>query len=238
MKSTAHEFQDSARAALRNPQLARAMAKAKTGFIDRRRAAVEALPGFQSLRRTARDIKEHTLQHLDHYLERFESRVREHGGHVHWASSPAEAREIVIGICRAAGAKRVTKGKSMVSEEIALNDALEAAGLEAIETDLGEYIIQLADEPPSHIIAPAIHRPRTTSPTSSTPSTRSTDSPGVRPRRPRSSARRARFCARSSRPPTSASPARTSSSRRPGRASSSPTKATATSPTRCPACTS
>ena len=158
MKSTAHEFQDSARAALRNPQLARAMTKAKTGFIDRRRAAVEALPEFRSLRRTARDIKEHTLQHLDHYLERFESRVREHGGHVHWASSPAEAREIVIGICRAAGAKRVTKGKSMVAEEIALNGALEGAGFEAIETDLGEYIIQLADEPPSHIIAPAIHK--------------------------------------------------------------------------------
>ena len=158
MKSTAHEFPDRARAALLNPQLARAMTNAKTGFIDRRRAAVDALPEFQSLRRTARDIKEHTLHHLDYYLERFEASVREHGGHVHWASSPAEACEIVIGICRAAGAKRVTKGKSMVAEEIALNDALEGAGFEAIETDLGEYIIQLADEPPSHIIAPAIHK--------------------------------------------------------------------------------
>ena len=158
MKSAAHDFPARARAALNNPDLARAMMRARTGFIDRRLAVVETLPEFQALRRTAREIKEHTLHHLDYYLERFEARVQEHGGHVHWASTPAEARAIVVDICRAAGAKRVTKGKSMVGEEIALNDALEAAGFEAIETDLGEYIIQLANEPPSHIIVPAIHK--------------------------------------------------------------------------------
>ena len=136
------------------------MARARTGFIDKRRAAVDALPEYPQLRRIAREIKEHTLQHLDYYLERFEARVREHGGHVHWASTPAEARAIVLDVCRAAGAKRITKGKSMVGEEIALNEALEAAGFEPIETDLGEYIIQLANEPPSHIIAPAIHKTR------------------------------------------------------------------------------
>ena len=152
MKSAAHDFPARARAALRNPELAR------TGFIDRRLAAVGSLPEYESMRRTAREIKEHTLHHLDYYLERFEQRVQEHGGHVHWASTPAEACAIVIDICRAADAKQVTKGKSMVAEEIALNDALEAAGFEPIETDLGEYIIQLADEPPSHIIAPAIHK--------------------------------------------------------------------------------
>ena len=158
MKSAAHDFPARARSALNNPDLARALAHARTGFIDRRLAVVEALPEYQALRRTAREIKEHTLHHLDFYLERFEARVHEHGGHVHWASTPAEARAIVVDICRAAGAKRVTKGKSMVGEEIALNDALEAAGFEAIETDLGEYIIQLANEPPSHIIVPAIHK--------------------------------------------------------------------------------
>ncbi len=109
-----------ARAGLRNPDLARAMARARTGFIDKRRAAVEALPEYPELRRVAREIKEHTLQHLDHYLERFEARVHEHGGHVHWAGTPAEARAIVLDVCRTAGAKRVTKGKSMVGEEIAL----------------------------------------------------------------------------------------------------------------------
>ena len=158
MKSAAHDFPARARSALNNPELARAMKRARAGFIDRRLAAVEGLPEYASVRRTAREIKEHTLHHLDYYLERFEERVREHGGHVHWASTPAEARAIVIDICRAAGAKRVTKGKSMVGEEVALNDALEAAGFEPIETDLGEYIIQLANEPPSHIIAPAIHK--------------------------------------------------------------------------------
>ena len=160
MKSAAHDFPARARAGLRNPDLARAMARARTGFIDKRRAAVEALPEYPELRRVAREIKEHTLQHLDHYLERFEARVHEHGGHVHWAGTPAEARAIVLDVCRAAGAKRVTKGKSMVGEEIALNEALEAAGFEPVETDLGEYIIQLANEPPSHIIAPAIHKTR------------------------------------------------------------------------------
>ena len=160
MKSAAHDFPSRARAGLQNPDLARAMARARTGFIDKRRAAVEALPEYPQLRRIAREIKEHTLQHLDYYLERFEARVREHGGHVHWASTPAEARAIVLDVCRAAGAKRITKGKSMVGEEIALNEALEAAGFEPIETDLGEYIIQLANEPPSHIIAPAIHKTR------------------------------------------------------------------------------
>ena len=79
---------------------------------------------------------------------------------MHWASTPAEAQAIVLDVCRAAGAKRITKGKSMVGEEVALNEALEAAGFEPIETDLGEYIIQLANEPPSHIIAPAIHKTR------------------------------------------------------------------------------
>ena len=158
MKSAAHDFLARARSALNNPDLARALARARTGFVDRRLAVVETLPEFQALRRTAREIKEHTLQHLDYYLERFETRVREHGGHVHWASTPAEARAIVIDICRAAGAQRVTKGKSMVAEEIGLNDALEGAGFEVIETDLGEYIIQLANEPPSHIIVPAIHK--------------------------------------------------------------------------------
>ena len=158
MKSAAHDFPARARSALDNPDLARALARARSGFIDRRLAVIETLPEFQALRRTAREIKEHTLQHLDWYLERFEARVREHGGHVHWASTPAEARAVVLDICRAAGAKRVTKGKSMVAEEIGLNDALEGAGFEVIETDLGEYIIQLADEPPSHIIVPAIHK--------------------------------------------------------------------------------
>jgi len=153
-----HEFQRRAVEALASPELRQAMGRAKGGFIGKRQAAVDALPEWQALCTAAADIKEHTLLHLDYYLERFEREVEARGGRVHWAETPAEARDIVLSICRAAGARRVTKGKSMVAEEMALNEHLEAAGLEVLETDLGEYIIQLAGEPPSHIIAPAVHK--------------------------------------------------------------------------------
>ncbi|HUZ67613.1 MAG TPA: LutB/LldF family L-lactate oxidation iron-sulfur protein, partial [Beijerinckiaceae bacterium] len=109
------------------------------------------------LRDAARDVKDHTLAHLDLYLEAFEAKVVESGGKVHFARTAEEACAAVLAICRASEAKTLAKGKSMVSEEIGLNDALEAAGLSVIETDLGEYIIQLRKEHPSHIIAPAVH---------------------------------------------------------------------------------
>jgi len=121
---------------------------------------MDALPEFEALRDAAREIREHTLAHLDHYLERFEKRARKQGASVHWAASAEEARRLVVALCKEARATTVAKGKSMVGEEIGLNAALEAASLEVIETDLGEYIIQLAKEPPSHIIAPAIHKTR------------------------------------------------------------------------------
>ncbi|MFQ5755220.1 MAG: LutB/LldF family L-lactate oxidation iron-sulfur protein [Acidiferrobacterales bacterium] len=160
MKSNAHAFRARATVALQDIKLQKALANAKGGFVDKRLAAIEALPEFGELREAARELKEHTLAHLDYYLERFESRVMAHGGHVHWARSPEEARAIVVDLCRRANARRITKGKSMVGEEIAVNKALEAAGFEVVETDLGEYIIQLAKEPPSHIIAPAVHKSR------------------------------------------------------------------------------
>jgi L-lactate dehydrogenase complex protein LldF len=156
--SKSSDFPNRVHVALRNPDLQSALGLAKHGFIGRRSAAVGALPEFDALRDAAREVKEHTLAHLDYYLEKYEAAVEANGGHVHWASTPEEACEIIVGLCREAGARRVTKGKSMVAEEIGLNEALESAGLERIETDLGEYIIQLADEPPSHIIAPAIHK--------------------------------------------------------------------------------
>ncbi len=160
MQSTTHQFKTKAVAALNNEQLQRALKRTKGHFIDKRRAAVDALPEFDSLRQRAKEIKEHTLAHLDFYLERFETQVQAQGGQVHWAQTPQQARAQILQICQAAQAKRVTKGKSMVSEEINLNSALEAAGIEVTETDLGEYIIQLAKEPPSHIIAPAVHKSR------------------------------------------------------------------------------
>jgi L-lactate dehydrogenase complex protein LldF len=157
MKSTAHAFKANARTAVADPQLRRALAHVKTGFIGKRAKAVARLPEFEALRDAARDIKDHTLDHLDLYLERYEARVTAQGGQVHWCPSAADARKAVLDICRRVGAKTVTKGKSMIAEEIALNEHLEENGITPIETDLGEYIIQLRHEPPSHIIAPAVH---------------------------------------------------------------------------------
>ncbi len=157
MKITANRFKKNARAALDDPQLQRAMSHVRHGFIDRRAKAAEALPEFDRLRDLGRDIKNHTLAHLDLYLEAFEEKAEAAGGHVHFAASARDARAIVLDICRKAGARTVTKGKSMIAEEIDLNNHLEANGIQPIETDLGEYIIQIRGETPSHIIAPAVH---------------------------------------------------------------------------------
>ncbi len=158
MEVRTQEFKQRARLALDDMDLQQALAKLKTGFVVNRALAVSALPEFAALKRDARSIKEHTLAHLDFYLETFEENVRRNGGHVHWAATTEDARRIIVDICAKAAAKRVTKGKSMIGEEIGVNEALEAAGVDVLETDLGEYIIQLAKEPPSHIIAPAIHK--------------------------------------------------------------------------------
>lgn len=157
MESTSLRFKENAARALADAQLQRALGNVKTGFIVKRARARAELPEFDELRAVATEIKDHVLAHLDIYLEEYERKVLESGGHVHWARDAGEAREIVTKICRDANAKSVTKGKSMVSEEIGLNAALEAAGVEPVETDLGEYIIQLRREKPSHIIAPAVH---------------------------------------------------------------------------------
>ena len=154
--ATTRKFKSNAHDALTDARLQGALVHARN-FTFRRAAAAERLPEFEALRDSARAIKDHTLLHLDLYLEAYERKVRESGGHVHYAQDAEEARRIIIDLCRSLGARTVTKGKSMISEEIGLNQALEAAGMEAVETDLGEYIIQLRGETPSHIIAPAIH---------------------------------------------------------------------------------
>ena len=157
MDITSPAFKHNAHEALHDPQLQRAMSHVRTGFIGRRQAAADGLPEFEALRDNAKAIKDHTLGHLDLYLEAYERKVEESGGKVHWAETAAEARGIILDICRVNNARTVTKGKSMIAEEIELNDFLEASGIQPIETDLGEYIIQLRGEHPSHIIAPAVH---------------------------------------------------------------------------------
>ena len=151
------DFKSNSRKALDDEQLQKAMRHVRSNFVQKRAKAAAALPEFDDLRDQARDLKNHVLEHLDHYLEAYEAKVTESGGKVHWARDAAEARGHVLDICRKAGAKTVTKGKSMITEEIGLNDFLEQNRIEPVETDLGEYIIQLRGEHPSHIIAPAVH---------------------------------------------------------------------------------
>src|SRR5215217_2817070 len=155
--STSPQFKQNAARALNDVQLQKALGNVKQGFIDKRQMAADKLPEFEALRDSARDIKNHTLEHLDLYLEAYEEKVKASGGHVHFARDATEARDIILNICREAGARTVTKGKSMISEEIGINAHLEANGIRPVETDLGEYILQLRQEHPSHIIAPAFH---------------------------------------------------------------------------------
>ena len=163
MQPTSHRFKTNVYDAFKNANLQQSLAKLPTGLSVKRAEAVARLPEFDALRDEARDIKNHTIAHLDLYMEAYEAKVREAGGHVHFASTPEEARQIILALCQSIDAPldgervRVTKGKSMVTEEIGLNAHLEKAGLTVTETDLGEYIIQIRGETPSHIIAPAIH---------------------------------------------------------------------------------
>jgi L-lactate dehydrogenase complex protein LldF len=157
MNVTTQTFKDNVKGALRNETLVHSLETMKTGFRAKRAVAVERMPEFEALRDAGRDLKDHVLENLDFYLEAFEAKVLEAGGKVHWCRDAQEAREAVLAICRSADAKTVTKGKSMISEEMGLNDYLEANGVRPVETDLGEYIIQLRHEHPSHIVAPAIH---------------------------------------------------------------------------------
>ncbi len=158
--SAAAPFTQRVRFALADDALQQAMSKARGGFVDKRRDAVEAIPEFDQIRDEARDIKDHVLSHLDLYLEMYEEKVLENGGYVHWARTSEEASNLISNLCKKSGARVVTKGKSMVSEEMNLNSILEKADMDVVETDLGEYIVQLASERPSHIIAPAVHKTR------------------------------------------------------------------------------
>jgi L-lactate dehydrogenase complex protein LldF len=147
-------------AALHNDQLRHNFRAALTGIMARRAEQFPDEDQLQALREQARQVRANALVGQPDLLERLEARLIANGIQVHWAEGPEQANAIIQGILAAAAAKTVVKGKSMVSEETGLNDYLERHGIEVIESDLGEYIIQLAKEPPSHIVAPAIHKNR------------------------------------------------------------------------------
>jgi L-lactate dehydrogenase complex protein LldF len=146
------------RRAVQDAALQRQLHMALPAFRRQRDAAAAEVPQWEHLRTTAAAIKDHTLAHLDRYLTELESRITALGGVVHWATDAADARRIIVDLARRRGVRRIVKSKSMTTEEIYLNPALEREGISVVETDLGEYIVQLAGETPSHIVAPVIHK--------------------------------------------------------------------------------
>lgn len=168
LRETHHEFLAASDAALGDARLQQILGQLGDTLGRRNREAWAALPNSDLIRERARAIKDETLAELDKHLATLADSVEARGGHVHFANDGAEACQMIVDLIRqrhptlarsaSEGRKPiVVKSKSMTSEEIHLNHALEAAGIEAVETDLGEYIIQLAEHRPSHIVAPAIH---------------------------------------------------------------------------------
>jgi L-lactate dehydrogenase complex protein LldF len=154
-------FPDAARAALHDEQLRRNLKHATSTIRDKRLRAVAELDDWEILRHAGSQIKDRVMRHLDEYLLQLEASVTAAGGVVHWARDAAEANRLVIELVRARGVDEVVKIKSMATQEIGLNEALDEEGVTATETDLAELIVQLNDDRPSHILVPAIHRNRT-----------------------------------------------------------------------------
>lgn len=156
----APEFPKAALPLLHDTQL-RANVRHATDVITRKRSNVVAEQrDWQQLRVSAEAIKAHTLLHLDHYLAQFEAACTAAGGHVHWATDADEANRIIVGLIQQSGHNEVIKVKTMTSDEIGLNQALEASGIHPHETDLADMIIQLGNDQPSHIVVPALHKNR------------------------------------------------------------------------------
>jgi L-lactate dehydrogenase complex protein LldF len=155
-------FDEKVHKTLADANLQLAIYRATARLIDHRKHAVAAtaLPDYQELRTQANALKRHTIDHLDHYLEQFEANVTAHGGQVIYCHDATEVADFVLGLAKQRGAQLIVKSKSMTTEEIDLNERLEHHKLESVETDLGEYILQLAHQRPYHIVAPALHLTR------------------------------------------------------------------------------
>jgi L-lactate dehydrogenase complex protein LldF len=158
MEITAMHFRRKAAESLDDEKLQQALKKLQSKFVDSRATAIAELPNFTEIRDAAADIRERVINHLDGYLLRFEQEATARGAVVHWAEDIEDANRLVVEIARRHGVCKAVKSKSMVTEECGLNDYLASVGVEVLETDLGEYILQLAHEPPSHIVAPVVHK--------------------------------------------------------------------------------
>jgi L-lactate dehydrogenase complex protein LldF len=155
-------FDEKVHKTLADANLQLAIYRATGRLIDHRKHAVAAtaLPDYQELRTQANALKRHTIEHLDHYLEQFEANLTAHGGKAIYCQDATEVADFVLGLAKERGAHLIVKSKSMTTEEIDLNERLEHHNLESVETDLGEYILQLAHQRPYHIVAPALHLTR------------------------------------------------------------------------------
>src|ERR1700761_4107960 len=157
---TAPTFPMAAKAAMGDAQLRKNVRHATDVIQTKRARVVGEMPDWQQLREAGKQIRRHTMEYLDYYLQEFEKNCTRAGGVVHWARNAEEARQIVVKLVKASGSDEVIKIKSMTTEEIQLNPALEAAGIHPFETDLAELIIQLGQDQPSHIVVPALHKNR------------------------------------------------------------------------------
>jgi L-lactate dehydrogenase complex protein LldF len=157
---TAPTFPMAAKAMMGDVQLRKNVRHATDVIQGKRARVVGEMPDWQELREAGMQIRRHTMEYLDFYLEEFEANCTRAGGVVHWARDAEEARRIVVGLVKASGSDEVIKIKSMTTEEIQLNSAPEAAGIHPYETDLAELIIQLGEDRPSHIVVPALHKNR------------------------------------------------------------------------------
>jgi L-lactate dehydrogenase complex protein LldF len=157
---TFHEFRSGAAQAIANPHLQQALDGATLKFRTDRQSRLAEIPDPDALRDQLKAIRSATLAHLAEHLETFERQAQAAGAQVHWARDAEEVNRLVIDIVQQHGAHLAVKTKSMATEEIHLNPALKAAGITSVETDLGEWIIQLAGEPPAHIVVPALHKTR------------------------------------------------------------------------------
>ncbi|MCW5606066.1 MAG: iron-sulfur cluster-binding protein [Burkholderiales bacterium] len=160
MQVTSMHFKARVGEKLADVKLQAALKKLQGNFVRGRAERIRELDNFEEIRSAAAEIRDRALANLDVWLEEFERNATARGAVVHWAETTEEANRIVCELAAQYGVRKAVKSKSMVSEECALNDALEAAGVEVVETDLGEYILQLAHEPPSHIVAPVVHKSR------------------------------------------------------------------------------
>jgi L-lactate dehydrogenase complex protein LldF len=159
MKISDADFFERVDKGLKNEFMRNAMVSAQERLKNKKLDATEELGNWEEWRNLAEEIRQHTLENLDYYLEQLADNVVKRGGHVFFAQTAEEATDYITSVAKEKNAKKVIKSKSMVTEEISMNDALEAIGCEVIESDLGEYILQLDDhDPPSHIVAPALHK--------------------------------------------------------------------------------